>query len=125
MPRKNGWKVEKIVRKVNGLSNEARPEKDAGRKGPSCCAGIAPQEGGGTTPVMFPPRARTRGQLDSQTMVGARSTGTVEAVRVPFQGRRNEQAWKERFYVEALQDDQFERPGIQQIAVLVAVGTLR
>lgn len=55
-------------------------------------------------------------------MGGARSTGAVEPERVPFQGRRNEQAWKERFYVEALQDDRFERSGLQQIAVLVAVG---
>ncbi len=42
MPKGNSWKVEKVVRKVEGLRNMARPEKDAGRSGPSRHAGMAP-----------------------------------------------------------------------------------
>ncbi len=60
MPRKNSWKVGKVVRKVQGLSNEAKPQKDAGKRCPSYGAGIDPQEGGGTTPPtssLLPERA--------------------------------------------------------------------
>jgi hypothetical protein len=52
-------------------------------------------------------------------MVGARSTGAVEPVGgvIPEEGI-NEQALKEQFYVAALQDDQFEHPGIRHIEML-------
>ncbi len=42
MPKRNNWKFEKVVRKVEGLRNLARPKKDAGTRGPSRHAGMAP-----------------------------------------------------------------------------------
>jgi hypothetical protein len=44
VPVKKEGKVGKVVRKVQGLSNWARPEKDAGTCCPSCGAGIAPHK---------------------------------------------------------------------------------
>lgn len=43
MPKRNSLKVEKVVRKIEELSSLAKSEKDAGRSGPSCRAGMAPQ----------------------------------------------------------------------------------
>ena len=54
MPKRNNWKVEKVVRKVQGLSDWAKYQSDAGTRCPSCRAGMAPQEGEGTTPVLIP-----------------------------------------------------------------------
>ena len=42
MPKKKSEEEEKVMRKVEGLSNLARLQKDAGTRGPSRHAGMAP-----------------------------------------------------------------------------------
>lgn len=54
MPKNESGKVEKVVRKVQGLRDWARPQRDVGKRGPSSHAGIAPHEKDGTTPVLIP-----------------------------------------------------------------------
>lgn len=45
VPKKKCEEVEKVVRKVEGLSNWARPEKDAGTRGPITPCGDSPAKG--------------------------------------------------------------------------------
>lgn len=125
MPKRNSVKVEKVVRKVEGLSNLARLQKDAGARGPSRHAGMAPQrEVGSPVSPSYSRKTHTRARFLSRRQDqsyqlrveqvlfgGARSTGAREPAWVAFQRRGNEQAWKEHFYDAALQEDQFEYLG--------------
>jgi hypothetical protein len=52
MPKRNSWKVEKVVRKVEGLSRWASRQNDAGTRGPSHHAGMAPHAMKSGTNVM-------------------------------------------------------------------------
>ncbi len=54
MPKRNSLKVEKVVRKIKEFGCCVNRQKDAGKSGPSCDAGMAPQEGEGATPILIP-----------------------------------------------------------------------
>lgn len=54
MPRKNSWKVEKVVRRVEELRGWLKYHEDAGKRDPSCRAGMAPHAGcGNSRPATF------------------------------------------------------------------------
>lgn len=57
-------------------------------------------------PIQATPKSKGTSKLGRTIVTGARSTDAVEPARVPFQRRGNQQAWKEHFYVMALQDDE-------------------
>jgi hypothetical protein len=87
----------KVVRKVQGLRTRVPSHGNAGTHCPSCGAGMAPQEGGGTTPPLVPCSPSTHTGSIRRSHQGRRSldgrSGTSRGV-IPEEGserRRLEQ----------------------------------